>query len=94
MTQLSLLLLLRLVLLLLLLQQEHLLLLFATLDGALDGLLDLFEDGNAFPVGQVGEVVATAVIVLEGARGELKKSKRKTVSRFCWTLIWKMDAMW
>ena len=43
----------------------------AALDDALHGLADVLEDGHALAVGQVGQVVASAVVVLDGRRAQL-----------------------
>ena len=49
------------------------------LDDALHGLLDLLENGNAFAVGQVGEVVATAVVILHGRHAQLDEYRQPSV---------------
>lgn len=51
----------------------------AALDGTFYRFFDLFKDWDSFSIGQIGKVIATAIIVLDGARRELSipKNKRK-----------------
>lgn len=52
----------------------------AALDGAFYRFFDLIKDGDSLAVGQIGKVIATAVVIFDGKSRELPISDKGELS--------------